>query len=126
MITRSSKKKILIVDDDKSVVIILKKILKEYDYRIICASTYRQGMRNYKKSLDLKVAIVDLKLDNKHTGLEFIREAKKINNKVKFIIITGYGTEEARKETAVLKVKYFLDKPAIKIKTLLEIINKKC
>ncbi len=115
-------KQILLVDNEEDLGWIMRKIFHDAGHRFIWTSTAKEGMKRFKKSRNLDIAIIDLKLDE-GSGLTFIKNAKMVNEKVKFIIITAFGTPNAKKRARQLGVRHFLDKP-MKIETLLDIINK--
>jgi DNA-binding NtrC family response regulator len=115
-------KKILIVDDDKDIEWIFHKILGDKGHKVSCAVTYNEGMRKFKNSKYLDIAIVDFKLSSEKNGLMFIKNARKINNNVKFIMISAFGTPELKKKANELGVCSFLDKP-MRIERLLQVIN---
>ena len=117
-------KNVLLVDDEEDLGWILKKIIREAGHRLIYASTLKQGMEKFKKSKNLDVAIVDLRLENEN-GLIFIKKAKmlRINTKVEFIMISAFGTSNSKDKARQLGVKHFLDKP-LKAEKILNIINR--
>jgi len=116
-------KNVLLVDDEEDLGWILKKIIREAGHRLICASTLKEGLEKFKKSRNLDIAIIDLRLENEN-GLVLIKKAKmaKINTKVKFIMISAFGTSKSKDKARHLGVRHFLDKP-LKAEKLLEIIN---
>ena len=116
-------KNVLLVDDEEDLGWILRKIIQEAGHRFIYASTLKEGMEKFKKSTNLDIAIIDLRLENEN-GLVFIKKAKmmKINTKVKFIMISAFGTPGLKDKARQLGVRHFLDKP-LKAEKLLHIIN---
>ena len=116
-------KNVLLVDDEEDLGWILRKIIQEAGHRLIYASTLKEGMEKFKKSKNLDIAIIDLRLENEN-GLVFIKKAKmaKINTKVKFIMISAFGTPNLKDKARQLGVRHFLDKP-LKAERLLNIIN---
>ncbi|MBU2540704.1 MAG: response regulator [Candidatus Omnitrophica bacterium] len=120
--TRLSKsKKILLVDDEKDLCSIMKEIIRDAGHRFLWATTVIEGLKKFKKSRDLDMVIVDLKLGHDN-GLTFIRKAIAINNKVKFAMISAYGNPEVKDKARQLGVSRFLDKP-LRLEGLLEIIK---
>lgn len=114
-------RKILLVDDEEDILWIMKKIVKEAGHKLITATTAREGIEKFRKSKDLYMAMVDLRLGNEN-GLAFIRKAKKINNRVKFVMITAFGDANVRAKARQLGARHFLDKP-LKVEKILDIIN---
>jgi len=118
------RKKILLVDDEVELGWILKKVITEAGHRLTCVTTAGGGIKKIKGARDLDVAIVDLRLDNE-CGLLFIKKARDMNKRIKFVMISAFGDARTRAKARRLGVSYFLDKP-IKIERLLDIINKDC
>ncbi len=114
-------RKILLVDDEKDMGWILKKIFQDAGHKFMFASTFNRGMQRFKNSKNLDVAIIDLKLDNED-GIKFIKEARKVNNKVKLIMISAFGNSELKNKARNVGVSHFLDKP-LKPERLLDIVN---
>lgn len=117
-------KKILLIDDEEDLGWILKKIIRDAGHRLSYASTLKGGIQKFKNSKNLNIAIVDLRLNNEN-GLIFVKKAQTINNKVKLIMISAFGTPNVKNKARRLGVKYFLDKP-LKPERLLNIINRDC
>lgn len=119
-------KNVLLVDDEGDLGWIMKKVMHKAGHRFIYARSFREGLGKFKRSKNLDVAIVDLRLIDTNvydeSGLKFIKEAKRINNQVTFIMISAFGTEEVKEKAKTLGVKVFLDKP-LKSEKLLGIIN---
>lgn len=114
-------KSVLLVDDEKDLGWILKKIIRDAGHRLICASSLKEGMEKFKKSKNLDIVIVDLRLENE-SGLTFIKKANMSNKKAHFIMISAFGTPKTRDKARRLGVKHFLDKP-LKPEKLLSIID---
>lgn len=116
-----SSRNILLVDDEKDLGWILRKIIRDAGHRLIYASTLKEGMRKFKNSRRLHIAIIDLRVGNEN-GLLFVKQARAVNDKVNFMIISAFGTEEIKNKARRLGVRHFLDKP-IKPERLLDMIN---
>jgi len=114
-------KNVLLIDDEEALGWILKKIFREAGHRLTYASTLKNGMEKFKKSKNLDVVIVDLRIENE-SGLVFIKKASTVNRKVKFIMISAFGTPKIKDRARQLGVKHFLDKP-LKAEKLLDIIG---
>ena len=90
---------ILIVDDDKSIRYSLKRML-EGPYTILTAQNGEEALEQVREhSPDL--VIMDIKMPGK-TGIEVLREIKRIDAKSPVILMTAYGTTE----TAIEAMKY--------------------
>jgi len=93
-----SKNKILIVDDEKAMRDALKTVLSE-KYEIAVAENAREAIELFKANQFLLV-ITDLKLPDKD-GIYVLKQVKRIDNNVKVIVMTAFGTIE----NAVLAMK---------------------
>lgn len=114
-------KKVLLVDDERDLGWIIEKIIREAGHTFIFASTFEEGIEKFRKSRNLDIAIVDLRIENGN-GLTFIRNTKTIRPKIKFVMISAYGTPEVKEKARQLGVHHFLDKP-LRLERLLDIIN---
>ena len=116
-------KRILLVDDEEDLGWILHKIVHDAGHRLIFAPSLKEGMQKFRNSRSLDVAIIDLRIGNE-SGLAFIKKAKRINENVKLIMISAFGTLDVENRARRLGVHHFLHKP-LKSERLLDIINRK-
>jgi len=114
-------KEVLLVDDEKDLGWIMQGIIQEAGHRFTFASSVKEGIEKFKRTKRLDVVIVDLHLKNE-SGLVFVRKARAINRRVKLIMLSAFGTAEAKNKARRLGVEQFLDKP-ITPDRLLDIIN---
>lgn len=90
---------ILIVDDDKSIRYSLKRML-EGAFSILTAQNGEEALQRIREnSSDL--ILMDIKMPGQ-SGIEILREIKRIDPKILVIIMTAYGTTE----TAIEAMKY--------------------
>jgi len=116
------QKSILLVDDEGDLGWIMKKVIKDAGHKFSYATTAKEAIKKIKSLKNLNIALVDLRIADKN-GLTFIKTAKAINDKIKFIVISAFGTPNIKLKARRLGVRYFLDKP-IRADRLLDIINK--
>ena len=90
---------ILIVDDDKSIRYSLKRML-ENSFTIFTAQNGEAALRQFSESIP-DLVIMDIKMPGR-TGIEILKEMKKIDPKGLIILMTAYGTTE----TAIEAMKY--------------------
>lgn len=102
--------KILIMDDEKNICLTLKQILSDEKYSVRTLSNF---VKWDKVFLDFQpdIVILDVQLDINLSGLDILKEIKKIDATVLVIMISGHsGIKEA-----VQAIKYdafdFLEKP---------------
>jgi DNA-binding response OmpR family regulator len=85
--------KILIVEDDEMQLKILSVTLVEEGYDLFTTADGPQGISIYKNQQP-DLVLLDIGLPSM-SGIEVLREIKKINNKAKVIVVTGYGSVES-------------------------------
>jgi len=103
-----SKWSILIVDDEFAVRESLKMILKPY-YAIHIAANGEEAIGIIgKRKFDL--ITLDVNMPGL-SGIETLREIRKIDGEVPVILITGYGTQEDEREALLGGARGFISKP---------------
>lgn len=111
---------ILIVDDELGVRESLRMILKPF-YKIYTASNGCEALKCIQnKKIDL--ITLDLKM-MELSGMETLREIKKIGENIDIIIITAFGTLENAGEAVGYGVKDFITKP-FNAAEIIYVINK--
>jgi DNA-binding NtrC family response regulator len=96
------------VDDELGVRESLRILLKP-DYDIYTAADGEEALKIIKeRKIDL--ITLDLRMP-KLSGIETLREIRKIDREVPVIIITGYRTQEDQEEALFYGVKQFISKP---------------
>jgi DNA-binding NtrC family response regulator len=103
-----SKQSILIVDDELGVRESLRMILKPY-YEIYTAPNGEAAL-NIIRERKIHLITLDLKMP-KLSGIETLREIRKIDGEVPVIITTGYGTQKDEREALFYGVRDFISKP---------------
>jgi DNA-binding response OmpR family regulator len=83
-------------------------ILKSY-YEIHTAPDGEEAL-NIIKERKIHLITLDLNMP-KLSGMETLREIRKIDSEVPIIIITGYGTQQDEKEALLYGVRAFISKP---------------
>jgi YesN/AraC family two-component response regulator len=104
----NSEGSILIVDDEFSVRESLRMILKPF-FSIYAASDGNEALK-WVQEQKIDLITLDLKMPGL-SGIETLREIKKINKDIDIIIITAYGSLENAKESIGYGVKDFITKP---------------
>ena len=103
-----SKWSILIVDDEFGVRESFRQILKPY-HEIYTASDGEEAL-NIIKEQKIHLITLDLNMP-KLSGIETLRQIRKIDGEVPIVIITGYGTQQDEEEALLYGVKAFIAKP---------------
>jgi DNA-binding response OmpR family regulator len=110
---------ILVIDDDSAIRETLRIILKPY-YDIYTAS---DGLEALKIMQEHKIHFITLDLNMpKLSGIATLREIRKINTAVPVVMITGYATQEDKKQALLYGAKAFLPKP-FDTKELIRVID---
>ena len=102
------KKRILIVSGDKLTQRSLYELLCRKEYRVDIADSLNEALSHIKESL-YQVVLADI---NKTSGIELLRNLKKITLPPKVIILTSYGNTETAVESVKMGAFGYLVKPA--------------
>ena len=101
---------ILLVDDEDYFRNRLQKAFARRGFSAIGASCFDEAVRELQnKQFDF--AVFDLRMPGK-SGLDLIREAKKIQPELKIVVLTGYGSIATATDAVKLGALYYLPKPA--------------
>jgi len=100
---------ILIVDDDDSFATALGRIVSELGHSSVRAVDGQDGLEKFHEG-DFDVVVVDLKMP-RMTGMEFIREVKRIDRNAVVMVITGYADMTSAVETLTLGAYDYVEKP---------------
>jgi DNA-binding NtrC family response regulator len=103
-----SKWSILIVDDEFAVRESFRMLLKS-SYEIYTAPDGEEAL-NIIRERKIDLITLDLNMP-KLSGIETLREIRKIDGEVPVIIITGYGTQKDEEEALLYGVRDFIPKP---------------
>ncbi|NOX80868.1 MAG: response regulator [Deltaproteobacteria bacterium] len=116
-----NKTSILILDDEPIVSKRLKPSLEKKGYEV---ETFTEGLAALQRTREknFNIVITDLKMEG-IDGMEFLAEVKEHSPGTEIIVITGFATTEAAKESFKKGVFDFLAKP-FKIGEITEIIQK--
>ena len=83
--------KILVIDDEKTILENIKFVLELDNNEVITASSSEEGLDFFTKNFnDIDVVITDMKMPH-ISGMEILREIKKIMPEMSVIILTGHG-----------------------------------
>jgi CheY-like chemotaxis protein len=99
---------ILIVDDEFAIRESFRMLLKGY-YDIYTAPGGEEAL-NIMKQRKFHLITLDLNMP-KLSGIETLREIRKIDAEIPIIILTGYGTKQDLKEALLYGVRDIISKP---------------
>lgn len=88
---RSRKKIIFIVEDDPEIIDIHRELLSDR-FTVIIKTSGMQAIRYLQENPDIDLALLDIKLPDM-SGIEVLKEIKKLKPCVPTIIITAFGNE---------------------------------
>jgi len=100
---------ILALDDVVDAVILIKKILSKQGHSVE-AFTKEEEAIDYVNNNHVDLAILDIKL-KKMSGIQVLAEMKRLNPKLKVIMLTGYPTIETAQEAIELGALEYCVKP---------------
>lgn len=111
--------KVLLVDDQSQFVSVLTRRLNMRGIDATCAFSPDEALK-LVETKNFDIAVLDLKMPGL-SGIELRRILHQKNNKMKFIFLTGHGSEEDY-EVGSAEASFFLPKP-LNIDKLIEAIN---
>ncbi len=113
---------ILIVDDDKNILEILKLRLEAEGYKVTAVSEAEEALRTVKDEF-FDLALVDLKLSEKVSGIELMEKIHQASPETPVIILTAYGTIDTAVEAMKRGAYSYVTKPFNRRELLLQIKN---
>ena len=104
--------KVLVVDDSASMRMIVKRTLKQAGYEALDFSDAADGLEGLKQLDEVKPDLVlcDWNMPNMN-GIDFLRQARKDGNLVKFGFITTESTTEMRQAAREAGAQFLVAKP---------------
>ena len=101
--------KFLVVDDEKGISEQLKEFLEDRKYTAFAALDAVKALEIMKKE-NPNIVILDIRLEGS-SGIDLLREIKKINPKARVIMLTGYPDDKTRSMSKELGASAYLTKP---------------
>jgi len=103
--------KVLIIEDDESAKNMLARVIKKEGFNVLTAENGRVGMEVFEKEKP-QIIVSDLKMPEM-SGMEVLKEIKKISPRTQFILMTAFGEVdtaiEALREGALDYIKKPID-----------------
>lgn len=112
--------KVLVIDDEAGPRESLRMVLKP-DYEVLLADHVDRGMELLRDHQP-DVVVMDIRMPGK-SGIEGLRELRRIDSQVSVIMLTGYGALETAQEAIRLGANDYLKKP-FDIAQILETIER--
>ena len=109
-LVETRKKTILVIDDQSDMGWIMSRIFHERGHKVIVSRSGKEGLKKFMDRKDFDLVFLDIKLPDLN-GLDVLKQIKKTCPEVKVIVITAFGSPEARQEALDRGASAFLDKP---------------
>lgn len=106
---KREKPRVIIIDDEKDMCWLLENGLKKKCFNVLSAYTGRGGIDLIKRE-EPDVVLLDLKLMDVN-GLKVLWKIKQLWPKIKVIIISAFGSVDAKRKATSLGAEDFVDKP---------------
>ena len=110
---RGKSETILIAEDDKDVRNSMRKILEEFDYKIIEADNGKDAIEKFSMSKDEVQLLVIASVMPGEKGREIFEEIKKMKPGIRAIITSGYAEEFIQKKYTLYSQAAFISKPVL-------------
>ncbi len=101
--------KIHVIDDEPIIHDIILRVLKDKDYELEFSTNIEETLEKHKKQ-HFDLVLLDLMIPGS-SGIQIFKELKKIDNDVKVIIMTAYGTLETAVKAVEMGAIDYLNKP---------------
>jgi len=114
--------KILYVEDDVTIRTELSQLLSNFFETVFIAENGKEGLSVYLKNKDeIDIILSDINMP-KLSGIDMIKEVRKIDTKIPVFFVTGYFDNDFLTEAIKLKIYEYIVKP-IDIRDLLSLMN---
>ena len=113
--------KALIIDDDVATLEMMKFQLKDEGFEVTTADNGQKGL-NYCSETEFDIILTDLQLPD-ISGIEMVKQCKKISPDTEIIMVTGFGSVERAIEATKAGAFYYVEKP-VEFADLLVLIEK--
>jgi len=91
----SQKPLILLVEDEQQLRELLGKILNLAKFRVICATSYEDGLELWQKNQSsIKILIVDYLLGSNIKGTDLVKQCRLTNPALNVLLISGLCVED--------------------------------
>lgn len=102
---------ILVVDDDAMLLRMTQIVLEEIGYRVVLAATGQEALERIDAvSGDFGLVVLDQRLPDRE-GASVMREARQRYPSLRFMLVTGYVTDDVVREMIAAGAVGVLDKP---------------
>jgi DNA-binding response OmpR family regulator len=105
---RDTMARILVIDDEDSIRKLLHSVLQRKGHEVFLADGGQKGINMFERTRPL-ITILDLHLPDMN-GIDVLSRLRAIDPKACVIIMTGYGTDEAKARALTMGADDFLGK----------------
>lgn len=113
--------KIMIVDDASFMRLSIRRMLEKYDFEIVAEAVDGHDAVEKYKSHKPDLVTMDVTMPNM-TGIEALKEIKKIDSNAKVVMVTAMGQETLIREAVMSGATSFIVKP-FKEEKLIEVLT---
>lgn len=100
---------ILVVDDEPNALFTVSQMLLDEGYRVISASSGKEALGIFQKSL-VDLVVSDVKMPD-FNGIDLLGELKRVNQDIPVILMTAYGSISMAVDALRQGAYYFFEKP---------------
>ena len=111
VVPRGDKETILVIEDDPEVRDLAEMMLKNLGYRVICAEDANSARVCFSRNKNIVLVLSDVILPGESSGPEFAEELKAEQPEMKFIFMSGYPNEAAKRNGFLGSNNVLLNKP---------------
>ncbi|OGW86574.1 MAG: hypothetical protein A3C35_08460 [Omnitrophica bacterium RIFCSPHIGHO2_02_FULL_46_11] len=120
----SKRPLILILDDEKEILEAFSYLMKELNCDTEFCPTPEEAIEVIRKEPDhYSLIVTDIKMPTMN-GIEFAEKVRELNSEVPIIFMTGYPSDEVKRQTLRFKKVVYLEKPFHLVPTFGELIPK--
>jgi two-component system C4-dicarboxylate transport response regulator DctD len=101
---------VLIVDDDEAVAESCRRVLEMEDITVEMVGTVDAALRALDRAPSADLVLTDIKMPGRE-GYDLIPLARQINPELKFLVMTGFQTREARMRSMASGADGWIGKP---------------
>lgn len=112
---------IMIIEDNRATLFLLKRILSLTDCEISQFSRAEQALEALP-TVNPKLALVDIQLAGRLTGLDFIRKVRESNNAMPIVAMTAYALDGERQKCQEAGCDEYVAKP-FNVRKLTELLD---
>ena len=122
--TTAKKPLILVLDDEKEILEAFSYLMKELNCDTEFCPTPEQALEVIKNDPNhYSLIVTDIKMPTMN-GVEFAQKARALNAEIPIVFMTGYPSDEVKRQTLRFKKVVYLEKPFHLVATFSELIPK--